>query len=183
MGEIEIVRRNLNKLLDPRAGQYAVPLDSAAASATYATVANSSRIVRFMATKDRIITKIGFAVTTAAGADDACDVGIYSSSLVRLASAGATSGKLNSLGAKTVNLSASYTIRRGTIYYAGFSCGTQGGSAASLQSVAYASIGAGEIFGATDGLYEFGIMATAHPLPDPYVRSGASAGVLLAMLE
>jgi hypothetical protein len=83
------------------------------------------------------ITKMAFFVTTAAAADDACDVGIYAvngTAVNLLSSSGSTLGKLNSTGLKQVNLQAAVALVAGQIYYVAFAMGAAGGSVASLQS-------------------------------------------------
>jgi hypothetical protein len=82
------------------------------------------------------ITKMAFFVTSAAAADDACDVGIYSvsgSAISLMGSAGSTLGKLNSTGMKVVNLQAPVALVAGQIYYTAFAMGAAGGSVAFVQ--------------------------------------------------
>lgn len=178
----DIVRRNFRQYdYDQRqAGVYAVP--PGVSNTNYTTVANQGRIVRVATSRSMVITKLGFAVVTAAGADDACTVAVYSSALVRLGTSAATTGKLNGTGVKTVDLTAALTIPPG-VYYAGFSNGALGGTAGILQGTGYAAGFSSEIFGTSAGQYEFGTMAAAHPLPDPFVRAQAGSGPILALME
>jgi hypothetical protein len=82
------------------------------------------------------ITKMAFFVMTAATADDACDVGIYSvsgSAVSLMSSTGSTLGKLNSTGQKILNLQAPVALVAGQIYYVAFAAGAFGGTGANLQ--------------------------------------------------
>lgn len=167
--------------IEEQAGQYAAP--KGVGSGSYAVVANQGRIVRLVAERDMTIGSIAFAMYIAAGSDDACTVAIYSSALARLATSATTSGKLNSVGAKNVPLTANVALTRGTVYYLGFSSGAIGSTAGQIQSITYATNYAAELFGATAGIYEFGTMAAAHPLPTTFVRATSGSGPLLAAVE
>lgn len=180
----EMVRRNFRQYDRDlkQAGMYAVP--PGAGHTTYTTTANTGRIIRFVPSRPMTVSKVGIAVNTLSTNDDACSVAIYSSSLVRLATSGAVSGKLNvSAVAKTVDLSAPVTLSAGTIYYVGFSSAFAGGTAAVLAGISYSLAAASQIFGTTAGLAEMATMATAQPLPDPFVITAAGSGPLLAVME
>lgn len=166
---------------EAQAGIIAWPQGSAGTS--YTCVANVGRIARVVPSRAMTITNVGFVVTTAAGADDACDVAIYSASLARLASAGATAGKLNSTGAKTVTLTASVTLQPGVVYYAGFSNGALGGTAAVLGAVGYSAGTTSNIFGSSAPQVQFATMNSAHPLPDPFVVANGGSCPMLALRE
>lgn len=160
-----------------------------AVSGSLALTADRAYYVRFVPDRDMTVDEIAFVVTVAAGADDACDVGLYTSALAKIVTAGATTGKLNGTGRKTIALTAT-ALKAGTVYYAGFSCGTLGGSAASI-----APIGLGGASGFT-GCTLIGSTApdvegfiqtasTPHPLPNTAVISATSAAALplLALIE
>ena len=145
--------------------------------------ANLAVLSRFVPTRDMTVTLIAFGISTAATADDACDAGIYDAALTRIVSAGATLGKLNSTGVKTVPIAAT-TLKANRTYYAALSCGTLGGTGASMRG---ANFGAGEIpqlFGATAGLVEAYTKGSAHPLPTTITTPTiTSQGPVLAVRE
>lgn len=126
--------------------------------------ANTAYLARFVPSRDIAVALIAFAVTTAAGADDACDVGIYDSTLTRVVSSGATTGKLNSTGVKTVTVTTT-VLKAGKTYYAAISCGTLGGTAATIRGANLGSTEGGQLFGGGAGVAEGFTKGTSHPLP------------------
>lgn len=148
-----------------QAGMYAMhtPFQSAGA---LAVVATNAYIVRFVATRPLVVASISFVVSTAASADDACDVGIYNADLTtRLGSAGATTGKLNSTGVKNCLLTAAVALTPGVVYYAAWSSGAQGGTGVSISAGNLTSALNGQLFGASPPQLEVGGKATSHVLP------------------
>lgn len=148
-------------------------------------VASRGYVLRFVPSRSMTITKIAFGLVTAAGADDAVCVGIYSSALVRLATSGAVTGKLNGTNgtAPTVDLTAAYTVSPGTVYYAGFSSGAQGGTAAVVGGATWNSAANVKLFGTTAGLLDVDAAAASHVLPDPFVLGGASSAFPIVALR
>lgn len=144
--------------------------------------ANRAYYVRFVPARTFNITKIGFVVATAAGSDDACDVAIYDSAGTRLVSAGATTGKLNSTGAKTVDVT-STALKAGTVYYAAFSCGAIGTTAAQLMMTSPGATGFMDLFGTTIPTLLWGFQAAAHPLPAPAAVSNGVNNVPILVLR
>jgi hypothetical protein len=137
---------------------------------------------RFVTSKAMSVVSIAFGVSTAATADDACDVAIYDSTLTRLASAGATTGRLNTTGVKTVSLSVS--LSAATVYYAAFSSGTQGGTAATVRGANFADTTVTQLFGATAPNMEAWLKTASHPLPSTIVSpSSHTFPVVLAVRE
>jgi len=150
--------------------------------------ANRGYIIRFACPKSQTITKIAFFVTTAASADDPCDVGIYDalgSPLNRLGSSGSVSGLLNSTGLKQASLSAGVPLVQGQVYYAAFSAGPVGGTAGGLQVTAPANAQVFTLFGNTSPLIEQSWTAAGFPLPATFsVLSGAITNApILALLQ
>lgn len=139
---------------------------------TSALTAGRAYAVRFRPSRTMTIALVAFNVSVAAGADDACDVGIYDAAFNRLVSSGATTGKLNATtGVKTIALAAT-TLSAGVTYYAAFSVLTPfGGTAASLVMTSQAAANLGDLFGTGNGVREQTFMA-AHPLPNPFVPAG-----------
>jgi hypothetical protein len=173
--------------LDRDFGQPGVlaPTSGLGAATNVTLVANQAFLARFVPSRDMTITKIAFSVTTAAGADDACDVGIFSSDLATLlVSKGATNGLLNGTGRKVVTV-ASTQLLAGVVYYAAFSCGTLGGSAAVVQGFNINSGSVGQLFGDTIPNLLQAIKSTAHPLATGTIGSpvATNATVLLAIRE
>jgi hypothetical protein len=153
-------------------------------NAVQALTAGRATVARFVPSRPMTINLIAFVVTTAAGADDACDVGIYDASYSRIVSAGATTGKLNSTGVKTITISPT-TLVAGTVYYAAFSVVTPfGGTAASLVMTTTSSGSMFDLFGTTAGLREVTFQSAAHPLAATFTSGGnVSAVPILALRE
>lgn len=170
--------QGLPGMFAPLVGVYGVSAQALTASRAYFN--------RFVPSRNMTVTLIGFNVTTASGSDDACDAGIYTfsgSTLTRVASAGATTGKLNALGPKTLSVSASLTA--GTVYYAGFSVGTFGGTAGQLMMASAAGNGGFDVFGTALGSTISCFKASSHPLGTPVssLSTNASTTPLLAIRE
>jgi hypothetical protein len=104
--------------------------------------ANRALLQRFVPPRDMKILSAAFGVAVAATNDDAMDLGIYTVSngaLTRIASVGATTGKLNATGVKTVTFASPVYLQRGRIYYVALSYGAIGGTAANLAGVTMTS--------------------------------------------
>lgn len=149
--------------------------------------ASRALIFRFVATKSRTITKINFVLSVSASANDNVDVGIYNSDLTSLlGSAGSTAGKLNvTPGRQSVNLTAGVPLQQGSIYYAAWASGTQGGTAASVAMTSYAvsnivSIVTGSAT-APNVIQTF--QASAFPLAAPFTPGGAIASAPILFLS
>jgi hypothetical protein len=143
---------------------------------TLVATANRAYFMRVVPSRNITIKSVRFVVTVASTADDACDVGIYDASLNRLRSAGATTGKMNSAGAKTIEIP-SIELQANTVYFVALSYGTIGGTAATLVSAANASGFPGDIFGTGTIANRMMIYAnTSHPLPVGPVAPSGSIG-------
>ncbi len=165
------VQRNQLRQYDRDNGQAGliVPSQAPLTSAT-ALTASRAHVARFVPSRPMSITKIGFVVSTAAGSDDACDVGLYDAAWARLVSAGATSAKMNVLGFQTVSFTATL-LQAGVVYYAAFSLGAVGSSAASLILADYQTTTCARAFGAVPPTIDADIQSsgTPHPLPVTFV--------------
>lgn len=150
---------------------------------TLVLTANRAYAARFVPVVTKKITVVAFAVATAATNDDSCDVGIYDAAGNRLTSSGATAGKLNATGVKTIALP--YTLKRGTAYYAAFAYGAVGGTAATVATVLISSGNFGiQLFGATVGTMEVYQKDTSYPLPSSISSPATASQVpLLALRE
>jgi hypothetical protein len=132
-------------------------------------VANGAYLMRFVPSRAINATKLAFAVSTASGADDAFDVGIYDSALTRLVSSGAktsasgglTGGGMNSLGVKVVDITETF-LKGGTTYYAAFSAAAAG---ATLRAATFGSDYATQLFGTAVGSGEAFFKSSSHVLP------------------
>ena len=157
-----------------------VPTGNAWVASNLALTANRAHYCRFVPAEDMIATSIGFAVTVAAASDDNIDVAIYNSSKARLNSSGATGGKLNSTGVKSVAITAT-SLTAGSVYWAGISPGTFGGSAASCWGANIGNSLGHDILGADTAPIEY--ENTAHVLPATATFAGlVTTGVALAVL-
>lgn len=145
-----------------------VPTPTAAGTAALSMTANRAWFCRFVPSRDMTITKAAIHLSTAAGADDALDIAIYEvsgTSLSRLVSSGATTGKLNSTpGIVTIDVAAT-TLLANKIYYVGMSVGTVGGTAAAVIAHSGLAGGFGQLFGTGIPAVECGYAAASHPLP------------------
>jgi hypothetical protein len=164
-----------------QAGFWAPALGPFAQQATGVVVASRCYYCRTVCPVSQTITKIGFAVNTAATADDPCDVGIYAADATRLGSSGSTLGQLNSTGVKQVALSAPITLIKGTVYYAAFASGPVGGTAAAVWM---------DNIGGLSNLFGGGYAEAEHfwqpafPLPALATSSGSIGNVpLLALVR
>lgn len=170
-----------------QAGMYAPNAAPWCASASVALVANRGYAVRFVAEKSITITQIGFVLSVAAGANDNCDVGIFDSAMATLiGSAGSTAGKLNGApGPVSVPLAAGANIRQGKVYYACFSSGAQGGTAASVSMTSFLALAQlGIMFGAGFPARELAFNAAEFPLAAPFTSAGNIANCpILALLQ
>lgn len=166
-------------------GMYA-PSGTGYGVTTQAVAANTARLSRFVPDEDMTVTKIGFAVTAVSignVADVEVDVAIYSSSLARLVSSGATAGKVLTTGQKSVDIT-STTLTAGTVYYIALSVGSIGTTTASLAAASYGGAGGPRMFGTANGIWEVDSATTSHPLPNPITVAGSSTtGWLLAVRE
>lgn len=150
-------------------------------AAVMTLVATRAHIVRFVPPRNIQVVSIAFGVSTAAGSDDSCDVGLYDAAYAKIVTAGATAGKLNGIGVKTIPIVAS--LLANTVYYAAFSTGTIGTTAAVLAGLTTGGNNTQDLFGTTAGLREFSFQAV-HPLPVTFVPGGSIGVVpLLAVRE
>ena len=131
-----------------------------------------------------LIALIAFVVSTAAGSNDNCDVGILDQNYNTLVSAGSTAGKLNALGVQTVAITPT-SLAAGNTYYAAFAAGPIGTTAAALHMTNASSTSVGDIFGTAAGIRMTGAQAT-FPIPTPgpvVIGAGISSTPYLAMRE
>lgn len=114
-----------------RSGMWGNPYGLAPSSA-FAITDKFLYVSRIVPVRAMTISTGVVLVTVVAGQDDACDVGLYSATGTRLASSGATSGKLNGLGKRVFTLSASVTLQPRTVYYSAFVAAKGAGAAATV---------------------------------------------------
>jgi hypothetical protein len=164
-------------------GAYATTRMAPLFATAQAVAANVGRITRFEVERDMVVSSIAFSVSTAASNDDEVDVGIYDAGGARLVSSGATTGRLNSTGRKTVAI-APTLLRAGRFYYLAISTGAVGGTPATLIAVSPGSLGSSQFFGTTIGLVETDAASSRHPLPSTWaIGAISSVGCFGAVLE
>lgn len=180
-GDLTIKQRELRNVDrdNGQAGMYA-PSAPGWTGAGLGLTANTAIWARVVPSRDMTITQLAFAVSTAAGSDDACDVGIYDANLQRIVSSGATAGKLNSVGVKTVAFAAT-TLKAGTVYYVAISCGAVGTTAATIRGASWAATEATQLFGTGVGVAEAFLKAASHPLPAGPVAAPTATSLAPAM--
>lgn len=144
---------------------------------TFTLVANQAVLNRFHTADPLAVASVAFVVTTAAGSNDACDVGIYDTAGNRLAAAGATLAKLNAVGLRTVPLSVALPAGA---YFVALSCGAVGTTAGVLAGANANSALVGQMFGSGDADMELSSKAASHPLPATLTgkTAGSSAPIL-----
>jgi hypothetical protein len=140
--------------------------------------------VRAVCPVSQTISKVGFSVVAAATADDPCDVGVYDAAGNKLGSSGSTTGRLNSTGAKTVNLLTPVAVVAGQVYYAAFGSGPLGGTAAQL-TMATINFNLGYMFGSGAGQQEQPGVNGTFPLPASMGATPSSLGScpILALMQ
>jgi hypothetical protein len=147
--------------------------------------ANRAQLARFVVPRAYTVSSIAYYVITAATLDDPVDVGIYTVSgatYVRLASSGATSGKLNgAVGRKSIALTA--TLAPLTIYYAAIAGGPVGGVAATIGGSFY-NFDSNLLFGSVPGTIDGDWKNSTYPLPATISSPGGDIdiGPMLAVV-
>lgn len=127
---------------------------------TQALTANRGYLARFVPSRNMAVTKLAFVVTTNSGTDDPVDVGIYDDTMTKIVSSGATTGKLNTNGLKTVDITTTNLVA-GRVYYAAISAN----STATLLCALYISGNGLRYFGTTPPTLDADQFAASHPLP------------------
>jgi len=151
-----------------------------AGSGGVALTGSRAYYARFVPTRNLAVSKIAFATSVAAGANDNVDVGIYNAAGERIVSSGATAGKLNaSAGVQTVSITET-ALTAGTVYYAALACGALGGTAATVIMTA-AGAGSGDLFGTAVGTVITGVQNSAATLPATAVIASGHLVPLLAV--
>lgn len=152
------------------------------------TVAGSTiYLVRFVPSRNMAITKLAFAVTTAASTNDNCDAGILDSAGNRLGSSGATAGKLNALGSPSVPFTA-INLVAGSVYFAALAIGVLGGTAAVIQGMTDGTFRLNSLLnaGASDNR-TFSLSFAANPTVPASLTltagTSAATGPILAAIE
>lgn len=173
---------------DPSLGGIVAPMTLA--GSTGALTAGRAYLGRFVPSRNMTIASIAFVVTVAAGADDACDVGIYAADGSKIVSSGATTGKLNAgTGVKSIAVAAS--LIAGTPYFAAFSVVTPfGGTAASVALAGVPTATSAGLFNAVAGTPDNRslqmVKDSSHPLPSSFTFStmnNPANTVMLAVRE
>lgn len=139
---------------------------------TLTLTANQAYLNRFYLVDPLAVVSIAFVITTAAGSNDSCDVGIYDSAGNRLASAGATAGKLNTGSNVVSSVALSVNLPGNSVYFAALSCGAVGSTAAILLGSNNGSTAYSSLWGATDTNMIAGYKSAAHPLPSTVTSKG-----------
>lgn len=163
-----------------RNGCYAPRSDTGLVNSTgIAMTAGRTYFTRFVPDESFTVTTFAFLVTTAAGSDDAVDVGVFSSDLTdRIGSSGSTTGKLNATtGVKTVT-GLSIPLEAGKVYYGYVSMPAAfGGSAPSLACTngvsGSLSLLLGSAVGQAEAMFKDGL---SFPVPDAAVTSLSTTG-------
>jgi len=152
-------------------------------STTQAATANRAFFMRFVPSRVMTVKALRFVVTTAAGSDDACDVGIYSAAMERLRSSGAKTGQLNSQGVKSVEFT-SLELQPNTVYFAGLSVGTIGTTAVQFAAINNFNGFYGDLFSSGTTAQRMMLFAsTAHPLPASPTIAGTTPTPWVAVAE
>lgn len=161
-----------------QAGVYAPNCGWGAGGTPLTLTANTAWLSRFRVSEPLPMTLLAWALNTAAGSNDAYDIGVYDGTLTRLVSLGATSGVLNgATGLKTPGLSGLFVP--GLDYYAALSCGTIGSTAAVVRGLGLGAAVAAGMFGTSAPQAEALTAASSHPLPSTITGATTTATVPL----
>jgi len=156
-------------------------------STATSTALNRLYVARFTVPRTLTILSGCFGVSTPAGADDSCQIGIYDASCATvLASSAVTAGKLNgAAGRKILALTAPIVLSPGVVYYSAFISGLAG-TAASISGVSTNAGAYGNLFGAAEAATfvaptaETGVVANAGSVALPSSPSVvANAGAVV----
>lgn len=131
-------------------------------------------LLRVVPSRPLSITSVTFTVTTAAGSDDPVEIGLYlpsDSNLERTATSGIATGKLNTLGVKSVPLVAN--LAADSAVYIAFVCGSIGSTAATVAGASFGSAENATLFGVAPGVFEAGSKSASYPLPATIVAPTA----------
>lgn len=167
---------------------FQAPSSQGWAHGSVATVARLAYGVRFYAKRDILVTNLRFVVTGASANDLSVDVGIFDAAgTTKLASSGLATGKLNALGGKSVNLSSSYQMKAGSVYYVALQVSdpsTLGGGLPALDFAGYGNAQSPRAFGSTmaAGLDAGQIATGADALPASLAGLSAAATSPAAVL-
>lgn len=171
--------------------QAVIPAWSTKASimTTRALTAGTVYLTRFVPRKPMKVTDLKFVVTVAATQDDPVDVGIYNSDLAsRLASSGAVTGKLNgsisgTAAIRSVPLTAPLQLNPGTVYYLAVSCGTAGGTQATITGIGSSGgiTQPNQIVDTKAPGVEWTTATSSHPLPSSISSPAAAVGSTVAL--
>jgi hypothetical protein len=127
----------------------------------FTSSANHSKLIRWVPVRAWDLTLVAWVVSTAAGSNDPCEIVLRDHEGKRLATTGAITGKLNSIGVKTATLE--HSVEPGSVYYVEFIWGTVGGTAATIaaRSITDANVALG--FGSGYPLQLAGGNSAAYP--------------------
>ncbi|YCK83499.1 hypothetical protein M1D89_09850 [Arthrobacter sp. D3-18] len=142
-------------LVDRDNGQAGIAPRGIVKGAGAALVANTAYARRVALSRRMTLTSVNFMVATASGTDDPVDAGTYSAAGARLVSSGAVTGKLNSVGVKSVTI-ATTILEPGTYYIV-----VAANSTASLISDSFIGAAFGTAMPQAEGLTK----VTSYPLP------------------
>lgn len=144
--------------------------DGGAINLTNRTIGAANRAVIVGATLQAAATITGVRIVVGTSSGN-ISVGLYNSSLARVATSGAVACPASGLA--NVNFTGNYSASAGR-FYIGLSCDNNTATFGFNQQVTSG------VAGPFDGLF----MATAHPLPDPFVSGGSiSAPAILARIS
>lgn len=153
--------------------------------ASLTPTADRCYFMRFVPPRDITIARATHIVTVAAGSNDPCDIAIYDGAgTVKLTSTGATTGKLNAAGAKTLDFTTAVRLRGGVPYIVAWSSTTPGGTAPQVAGCNFTNAYATQFFGATASTIEMAFNASAYPTPATYgTPQGTTTGVCVKLQE
>lgn len=161
------------------------PFPPVLVASAIALSATNGRSVRIVPSRDINAVSLGIAVTTAAGSNDAIDLGIFDATMAnKLRSTGAVTGQLNSTGFKWIALTSAYTMLAGQAYYLAYSPGTVGSTAAQVGCVNVANNAIPSLFGSTAPSIEAAFHSVAgHPLPSSLTPTASTVVPFIAVRE
>lgn len=142
-----------------------VPTGRMFTNSTLTLIADRLYLGRFVVDRPLLAAHVNFVVTTAASAADACAIALYDESGARIAITATSTSKLNSTGVKGTDFTTPVWLFPGRVYYAGFSSGAQGGTAAVVATARLGTTDDSSILGIGVPNVEIAYQASAHPPP------------------
>lgn len=137
-------------------------------------------LARFVPSRDLAVTKMAYLISTAGGAGDNIDIGIYNSGLTTLlGSSGLVAPGHSTLGLKLVSLTATVNLTAGTVYYAAFNPNVTAGA---VHAAWYDPADRNFWFGTAIGTFETGFKDVGQNTLPASIATPTVSGAIAAII-